>query len=237
VSFVSKIFISGEPTMKKNLIALLIIISMPLFACSITFNSPQTIRGSGVLASESRPVSGFDAIELVGSADVNVSFGETESVVVEAEDNILPLIETRVRGGRLVINWKPNTSVSATKPVLVTVTMKSLEAASIPGSGSITIAGMNAGKVKFDLRGSGNITADGTADSVDVSFGGSGNILCGDLQARSARVKLTGSGNVEVFASESLDVTLNGSGSVTYSGNPAQVHKSVPGSGSIEPAR
>jgi hypothetical protein len=182
-------------------------------------------------------VSGFDAIELAGSADVNVSFGETESVVVEAEDNILPLIQTKVQGGRLVINWKPNTSVAATEPVLVTVTMKSLEAASLPGSGNITITGLNAGKVKFELPGSGNITADGTADSVDVVFRGSGTILCGDLQARSARVKLTGSGNVDVFASESLDVTLNGSGNVTYRGNPADVHKSVPGSGSIEPAR
>ena len=222
--------------MKKIPFAILSIVALLPLACSVTVNSPKTIKGSGVLASETRPVSGFDAVELADSADVTVSFGDTESVVVEAEDNILPLIVTNVRGGKLVINWKPNTSVSATEPVRVTVTMKSLQAASLPGSGNITIAGLDASSVNFNLGGSGNITADGAADSVDVNFSGSGNILCGDLQARSATVELTGSGNATVFATDSLDVTLKGSGNVFYRGDPAKVTQSVPGSGTIQAA-
>jgi hypothetical protein len=222
--------------MKKIPLVILSIIALLPMACSLTVNSPKTVKGSGVVASETRHVSGFDAIQLAGSADVTVSFGDSESVVVEAEDNILPLIETYVRGGELVIEWKPMISVSDTEPVRVTVTMKSLKAASLPGSGNITIAGMNGGAVEFDLPGSGNITADGVVDSVNAELSGSGNIVCGDLQAKSATVKLPGSGNVTIFASESLGVTISGSGSVTYRGDPAEFTQSVTGSGTIQAA-
>jgi hypothetical protein len=222
--------------MKKIPLIILSIVALLPMACSLTVNSPKIVKGSGVVASESRPMSNFDSIRLEGSADVTVSFGDSASVVVEAEDNILPLIETFVRGSELVIRWKPLTTVSEAEPVRVTVTMKSLKAASLPGSGNITIAGMNGGEVELDLPGSGDITADGIVDSVGAKIGGSGNILCGDLQATSATVKLTGSGNVTVFASESVDVTISGSGSVTYRGDPAEVNQSVTGSGTIQAA-
>jgi hypothetical protein len=222
--------------MKKIPLVILSIVALLPMACSLAVNSAKIIKGSGVVASETRHVSGFDAIQLAGSADVTVSFGDSESVVVEAEDNILPLIETVVRGSELVIKWKPMTSGADTEPVRVTVTMKSLKAASLPGSGNITIADMDGGAVELDLQGSGNITADGIVDSVSTKLGGSGNIMCGDLQAKSAAVKLPGSGNVTVFASESLDVTISGSGSVTYRGDPAEFTQSVTGSGIIQAA-
>jgi hypothetical protein len=222
--------------MKKIPLVILSIVALLPMACSLTVNSPKIVTGSGVVASETRHVSGFDAIQLAGSADVTISFGDSESVIVEAEDNILPLIETVVSGGELIIKWKPMTSVADTEPVRVTVTMKSLNAASLPGSGNITIAGMNGGAVDFDLQGSGNITADGSVDSVSAKLGGSGNIVCADLQAKSAAVKLPGSGNITVFASESLDVKISGSGSVTYRGNPAEFTQSLTGSGVIQAA-
>lgn len=219
--------------MKKRLLVALSILALLILACSISVGSPETIQGSGVVASENRPVSGFNAIQLAGSAEVTVHFDQAETVVVEADDNILPLVETVVRGGRLVINIEPNTSIRTTNPIHVMVTMKSLEAASLPGSGSITIAGLDTRSVAFDLPGSGNITVDGRVDSMNVTLDGSGNLLCGELQAQSARVDLSGSGNVTVFASESLDATIRGSGNVFYRGSPAKVNKSVPGSGNV----
>jgi len=224
----------GEPTMKRTLFATIMIASLLLSACSVTLGSTKTVKGSGVLASETRSASGFTAIELAGSADVAVSFGDSESVVVEAEDNILPLIETIVQGSKLVIRTKANTTISNSLPVRVTVTMKSLEAANLPGSGDITITGLKASSVDFDLPGSGNITADGTADTVKVNMGGSGNVQCGDLQAKSVTVTQNGSGNTTVFASENMDINFSGSGNVIYRGNPAKVNKSVTGSGSVQ---
>lgn len=222
--------------MKKNWLLCLAVLVLLSMACSLSIQNPQTIEGSGVVTSETRSVSGFNEIELAGSADVIVSLGDAESVVVEAEDNLLPLITTEVRGSKLVINFKPNTRVNPTKLIRVTIKMRSFEGARISGSGNVTVTGLSAGQVKFDLPGSGNITADGTVETVNVTLEGSGNVQCGDLQARSAWVSLDGSGNVTVFANENLDAKIKGSGTVFYAGDPAEVNTSVPGSGSILPA-
>jgi hypothetical protein len=223
--------------MKKIYLVSLLVLSLLLSACSVTFGGADVVRGSGKMVSESRPVSGFTSLELAGSADVEVSFGETESVVVEAEDNILPLVETEVRGSTLVVRLKPLTSISTTRGIHVTVTMKELESASLPGSGQIVIENLQAEQVGFGLYGSGKIIADGAVDELVATLSGSGNIECGDLQADSVSVKISGSGNAEVYASESLDASISGSGNIKYNGDPEEVNKSVSGSGEVQASR
>jgi len=178
-------------------------------------------------------VSGFAGIALDGSGDVQVTFGPSEAVTVEAEDNILPLIETVVENHVLVIRTKPNTTITPTKTIRVRVTMKSLDSVSVAGSGNITAPGMTGDVMKVSLPGSGTITLDGTINRVDIALHGSGNVYCDGLKAKTATVTLSGSGNVTVYASDSLDATISGSGDIRYSGNPAKITKSVSGSGSI----
>jgi hypothetical protein len=221
--------------MKKT--CLFIFLAIFLTGCSLNFGSSQTVAGSGIAASETRDVSGFTSIELAGSADVFVNFGDTESVKIETDDNILPLIETNVSFGKLVIRTRPNTNTTTHLGIRVTVTAKSLAAASISGSGNLTINDARATDLRFDLPGSGNITTSGKAERVNIILNGSGNILCGNLQSKSATVRLGGSGNINVYAAESLDASITGSGSVFYAGNPAKVNTSVPGSGTIIPQK
>jgi hypothetical protein len=224
----------GIRKMNKKLITILLVLSsIMLSAClGIPFNK-QVIKGSGNLSSETRNVSGFSAISLAGSANIDVNFGSDETVVVEAEDNILPVIETVVQKNVLVIRTKLNYNVQATEPIQIRVTMKSLDSVTIPGSGNITVSGLDTSSFRVTMPGSGNIIVDGKANDVNISLDGSGNILCENLKAKDATVRLDGSGNITVNASESLDASIKGSGDITYSGNPSRVTKTVPGSGSI----
>ena len=59
------------------------------------------IRESGKTATETRAASGFDRVELNGYGEVILVQGDTESVEVEADENYLPYIETKVSGGTL----------------------------------------------------------------------------------------------------------------------------------------
>ncbi len=65
-------------------------------------------RGSGIMATETREVSGYDAIEIEGYGNLIITQGETESLEIEAEDNILPHITTKVRNGTLHIRYDDN---------------------------------------------------------------------------------------------------------------------------------
>src|SRR5512140_783439 len=101
--FVHRIYLSSlhydtrSSTMKKLLITLLLLAVFVLTGCSAILNGSQVIKGSGNVTSEDRSVSGFTSISLEGSADVQVVLGESEGLTIEAEDNILPVIETVVQ--------------------------------------------------------------------------------------------------------------------------------------------
>lgn len=219
--------------MNRKAIIILTACGILLLSCSVSLNGQQTINGSGKVSSETRSVSGFSAVSIEGSGDVDIVIGPEESVVVEAEDNILPVIQTVLEKNVLVIRTKRNTSIQTTKPIKIHITMKSLSGVRIPGSGNITVSELNGDSFSIALPGSGNITVEGTANMVNITLGGSGNIDCANLKARSATVTINGSGNITVYANESLDAIINGSGDIRYSGNPARVNKDVRGSGNI----
>jgi len=221
--------------MYKKLLVAFIIMALVQGACSFGTFSPNIVVGSGKLVRETRNASSFSSVVLQGSANVDITFGATESVVVEADDNILPLIETKVQNGQLIISTKSNTSINSTNPVRVSVTMNALKGVTLSGSGNIDVTQMAGDSLTVTLPGSGNISVTGTATTVNISLSGSGNVYCSGLHAKSATVRLNGSGNVEVFANQNLDARILGSGTIHYGGNPAQISKNISGSGSITP--
>lgn len=217
-------------------VAVLILASMACQALSMTSVPTNLVVGSGHITSEPRQVDGeFTSVELLGSADVNILLTNVQSVNIETDDNIAPLIETKVVNGKLIINSRPDTDYTPTHGVIVTVAIKSLERVTLSGSGSLQVAHMSGPDLVIELPGSGEITAEGTVDHLSISLLGSGTILCDRLKAHTADVTLAGSGTITLFADQSLNAKILGSGNIRYEGNPPQVKKNVAGSGSITP--
>ena len=222
--------------MNRNICCGMAALLLGLMACSsISLSAPSRVVGSGNVITEERNVNGFSSIDLQGSGNMNVTFGATEAVTVTADDNIMPWIVTSVSNGKLIIRNKSNVNITTSNPVQIDVTMKSIEGVTLSGSGNIDVADVLGKDILVALFGSGEITMNGTADSVKIQLPGSGNIFCKGLKTDSATVSLNGSGNVTVYASESLDASINGSGDISYAGNPAQVQKEIRGSGNISP--
>ena len=223
-------------------------LAIALFVNSCQFNC---VKGSGNVTSEERQFDGAQTIELAGSANVYVTLDSTPSLKIEADDNVMPLITTEVKGKKLVIGSKKCYSSKA--PVKVYVHVLDLTGLSLTGSGSIegssvftsnvfNISLSGSGTVDFslktksvlaDLAGSGMIHMQGETENLTVDVAGSGNIDAAKLKSMSVEVSITGSGNATVYASESLDVDITGSGSVLYSGEPTEVKKNITGSGSV----
>jgi hypothetical protein len=187
-------------------------------------------RGSGNVISESRVVSGFDEILLSGSGEVLVDVDGTESLTIEAEDNIMPLLTTEVRDGRLELSTK--SSISPTMTVVYTISAATLDGLSIDGSGDITATGINADSFNAEISGSGQIEMAGTTDALDVEISGSGRYAGADLIASVGTVSMSGSGHALVNVTDILDAEVSGSGTVEYIGDP-NVSSSISGSGDI----
>jgi hypothetical protein len=222
--------------MNRKFFAVLIAVALAVSGCcSMARFGTTTVQGSGRVASETRRLKRFTSIVIQNSADVDVALGDAGSVTIEAEDNLLPYIETSVWLGRLTIRTKPLTSISTTRPIHIMVTTRALNSISLQGSGNVRATDLNGKALRVRLPGSGTITATGTVGNVRISLGGSGEITCSNLRAQAATVNLSGSGNVKVYASERLDATLSGSGNIQYAGNPATVRPRIRGTGHITP--
>jgi len=216
----------------------------------ISWNS---VSGSGTIKSESRAVSGFTGISLALDALVDIKQGNAEGVTIEADDNILPLIETVVENGTLKIRpTAPHTSFSTGKLKLI-VSAKTLDSLAIAGAGDmradalkaaalkvkiagagdVRITSLEAGDLSVKIAGSGDFVAGGRAASLHASVAGSGDIRAGDLDAKAVEISIAGSGDAIVWARETLNVKVAGSGDVKYYGD-AEVKRSIVGSGSIK---
>ena len=243
--------LSIQHTLQRLLLPALICLTLvPLVA------QAASLAGSGRLASESRSLAEFQALALNGSMDLVVRQGATQSVQVEADDNLLPLLETVVepagQGATLVVRWKKGQSLYTRSKVRVTVVMSKLSALAASGSGDIRVEAFSTPALKLSLSGSGDarlqdlstgelgisisgssdVAASGSATRLKVSIAGSGDVRLADLKSDDVSVSIAGSGDAAVNANKTLDVSIAGSGDVSYTGNAA-VKSRVAGSGSV----
>jgi hypothetical protein len=212
----------------------------------------ETVAGSGRVASETRPVGEFNAIAVNGTLRLDVRQAGTPRLQVQGEDNLLPLLETKVEGGRLLIRPKRGVEFRPRQPIVVTVdavTLKALSAAGnnqvnvsglktpalaldLSGSGGAVLRDLTTESLSIDLAGSGDVDVDGSARRLEVSIAGSGDLRATGLKSEDAKVAIAGSGDARVAAARRLQVSIAGSGNVRYAGDPV-VRESIVGSGRV----
>jgi hypothetical protein len=231
--------------------SLLIFMVFALTACR--FGPFHVVNGNGDVVSQDRQVGKFKSVDARGFMNVYLSQGDEIKVRLEGESNILPYIDTRVEGDRLIVGTLHEVSLNSTHDLNVYITAPELDKISLGGSGSIigktTLTSENA--MTFDLGGSGDVRVDVNAPQVHTSMAGSGKLtisgqtkelkvdmagscaFSGDsLKSEEAKITIMGSGDANVFASVKLDVTVAGSGDVNYWGNPT-VTSHMAGSGTL----
>src|SRR5205809_2833546 len=111
-----------------------------------TSTATSGTEGSGVLASEHRTVADFTRVDLAGTSKVIVRVGAPKSVVVRGDDNLLPLITTKVSDGTLVV--AESGSFNSQRGVEVDVAIPSLSGVTLSGTGDLTATGVHADRLE-----------------------------------------------------------------------------------------
>jgi hypothetical protein len=190
------------------------------------------VQGSGNVITETREVTGFSEIVVGGSGAVRVDVTGTESLTIEAEDNIMPLLETDVTNGRLVLDT--SRSISPTVDIVYTITAATLEGLAVSGSAGVEATGIDATDLSVDISGSGEVVTVGTLDGLlSLSISGSGAFDGESLTAPEGTVDISGSGDAVVNVTDTLDISVSGSGNIEYLGSP-DVNEDISGSGNID---
>jgi len=223
--------------------------------CSWFMDDGGSIPGSGVVISESRPLPEFTAVSIEFPSDVVIRQGETQSVIVEAEDNMLPQLETRIANGVFYIQASDvsyGERVSPTEMVRITLTVRDLNqldfstagsvtveglqtdslSISISGAGEVHLSGLEVNFLNVELSGAGNIDAAGTAGNLQLEVSGAGKFEGGELATQTAQTNISGMGTTTVWVAQQLTAEISGVGTLNYFGSP-HVDQSISGVGNV----
>ena len=181
----------------------------------------------------------FNAIQLLGSADIVYRQSASTTVEIYGSDNIVPLLETYTSNGTLTVKFKKNTRIINRGKLIVKVSSPELNKITVNGSGDIKLAnGIQTNKnIDVTVNGSGDIAGEGfQCEAITVSVRGSGDIKLQKIQSKTCVVSIAGSGDV-VLSGQTGEAKyrIAGSGDISASGLRAvNTSASVSGSGDIE---
>ena len=187
---------------------------------------------SGSVTSESRDVDSFDEVELRGVGNLSINQTGSESLMVEAEESVLPKIKTEVVNDRLIIGPEPNTSIQTNQPINYTLTVKDLNALEVSGSGDVQAEDVSTDELTVTISGTADVKISGEADSQEIDVSGTGDYQAEDLESKEVKVNVGGTGSAIVSVSDELNAKVSGAGSVEYVGDPT-VQQDVSGTGEV----
>jgi hypothetical protein len=220
------------------------------FIATLTASSQdEKVEGNGKIASQTRTVGAFTGLSISGGFEVVLTQGTTESLKLEADENVLPRIKAEVVNGVLRISSKSIRNAKRLKAYVTVRDLKSLElAGGIKLSGTNTISGSTlkfdfAGgidveldlKVKelvADVAGGTKITLRGQAQTVRLDLAGAASFKAADLKTEFFTMDAAGASHAEVHVTKELNVDAAGIVSVDYKGSPKIKHS---GMGKVRP--
>ncbi len=217
-------------------------------ACLYTM---ETVDGNGNVVRQDRNVSPFRAIQVGSSFEVSLVQGDKESVVVEADENLMEYIVTEVRGHtliagteknlrnydrlRLIVTFRELDQIDARGAVKIygddTLTFEDL---SLEASGATeVILDLEAYSLSLGSSGASHLRLAGRCRTASLESSGASSLRADDLETEEFMLNISGAGEASVFVTKTLDVSVSGASHVKYKGNPQMIRQKTSGASSI----
>lgn len=189
-------------------------------------------------------------ISLAGPDDIVLAVGDSLSIEVEGDPDVIETLRFRRTGDSLGVGRDSDGS-SLRGKAIIRVTMPAPEGVSIGGSGDIRtetladkadIAIGGSGSVVVDtiasdrleiaIGGKGSVSGSGTVKRLEIAIGGSGDINFEGVKADDVEISIAGSGDIELASDGKVEASIVGSGDIVVTGN-ATCNSTAVGSGNL----
>lgn len=172
-----------------------------------------TVTGAGPVVTKTLDLQSFNKILLAGVADFNIHIGTPQSVVLNAQQNIIDVMTCKVEDQTLKVGLMENISIEGHDGIRFDVTVPAISNINLTGVGDFELAGADQSELTVTVTGVGDIKAY-------------------EMKVNSCNIVITGVGNCQVNVITGLIAKITGIGNIFYKGNPS-ISSSITGSGKI----
>ena len=176
-------------------------------------NTTQKIVGSGPIVTKNLDLSSFASIKNTGVANINITLGSPQSVVLKAQQNIIDVMTYEVKDQSLIVGIEKNVSIENSEEIRFDITIPAINKIELVGVGDYVLSG--------DYQ-----------EELTIILTGVGNVKAYNLEVGTCNITLTGVGICEVKVMDNLNVTIVGVGNVYYKGDPT-INSTVTGLGNL----
>lgn len=223
-----------------------------LNSCNIKTDFGNGKKGNGKIAKEVRNISeNFTSIDVESGIEVVLEQSTDKFVSVEADSNLLKLIDTKVENGVLLI--EPNENYNTNNSVKITIRMPKIEGleassgSSIKGIGmfsgdAISIDASSAAEVNVNLKydnitldssSGSNITAKGISLKLETSASSGAEIQADELLVNQVVADVSSGANIKVHPIVSLNGNASSGGNISYKTEPKLITKDESSGGNV----
>lgn len=236
--------------MRTANIILAISAALILNGCNFNLNTGE--RGNGNVVTEERSVSeDFTEVKASAGMDVFLTEGSENKIVVEADENLLPLIKTEVKDGKLTITTSGNIGFYKSKKVYVTykelndITASSgaeIIGNSVIRSERLSLQSSSGAEIKVEVfskelsaktSSGADIEVSGKASSFNAQASSGSELDAAKLQTINCIAKASSGANISVNVKENLETNVSSGADINYYGNPVSVNSNRSSSGSV----
>lgn len=193
----------------------------------------------------------FTSVVFDGAYEVELIQSNEESITVVADKDDIDELKAEIDNGKLRVYTRNNIKLSKFYVVLKFKTLENIEfnggiklksnqklkfadlILKVNGGADIDLK-LSCNNIKIELSGGNNGVIKGNANKMKLILNGAGRIVTDELTVLDAEIQINGAGFASVYASNSLEATIAGVGSIEYSGNPTKVKSNLMGIGVIK---
>ena len=188
---------------------------------------------------ETRPVSGFTGIDASSAFNITVSKGSSESLTIEADDAVMPLVRSEVRNGVLYLYLDNANKVKNIKILKANVVMKNLDKVSLSGACKLTANELfTSNRFTGECSGASNLTVNVNTGELSIGSSGSGKIQMKANVKGDAKFNISGVSKIQGELS-AANVKFNSSGvsTVDITGSAKEIKIDISGTSKINASK
>ncbi len=210
-------------------------------------------QGIGKTTEKTIQLENFDEISIDIPGKIYIRQSNSYQVKVECNENLMSILDFEVSRKKLrlkstnCIDGFTDLNVYVSVPNLEKITVNSdarlytqsnfkikdfkLE---VNGAGTAKLD-LNCKDLETELNGMAKIKYSGQCKKHEIEINGTGSVNTYKMITQELEIELNGSGTGKVSASEKLDISVNGVGTVYYAGKPEKLNTQINGLGTVKP--